>query len=390
MKRLRDAINNEVCALLLVCLSVSFNPSPVLADDLNESKERLTKIQEQIEEALQGLRNKESQSGSLSEELTRLSAETRKIERLTQKSSQQLSELSTRLKKQRHSLKEIEQQQRRTEQQIRHRLVVLYKTGEVGLIKALLSEAESPREIAEKYAFLSRMVRHDRALLTEYRQQSESHRLLMAELESSRQKQAAVVKRRKDEEDALRKARKSKQVLLAKVNQDADLLEGLVQELKAKALRLNGLVKKLETAQEQPYTEALDGLSSQKGRLFWPVSGKLRVGFGTSRHGDLNTLIESHGFDIEAAAGTPVNAVAAGRVIFAKRLRGYGKLMIVDHGEKFYTLYAHVARFTKKLGDPVVAEEVIAFSGFEGRDAVYFEIRQGGKPLDPSDWLRPR
>jgi septal ring factor EnvC (AmiA/AmiB activator) len=390
MKRLRDAIGNSFRVLLFVGLAVSFNASPAAADDLNESKERLNKIQKQIEEALQGLRNKESQSGTLSEELARLSAETRRIERLTQKSNQQLSELSARLEKQRHSLKEIEQQQSQTEQQIRHRLVVLYKTGEVGLIKALLSEAESPREIAEKYAFLSRMVKHDRALLVEYRQQSESSRLLLAELQNLRKKQAAVVERRKDEEETLRKARNSKKTLLAKVNQDADLLEGVVQELKAKALRLNGLVKKLETNQTQPYIGTLAGLSSLKGSLFWPVPGKLRVGYGTSRHGDLGTLIESHGFDIEAAVGTPVNAVAAGRVIFAKRLRGYGRLMIIDHGEKYYTLYAHMARFTKNLGDMVAAEEVVAFSGFEGRDAVYFEIRQGGKPLDPSSWLRPR
>ncbi len=390
MKRLCEAIGKSFCTLLFVGLAMLFTASPVAADDLDESKARLSQIQKQIEEALQGLRNKESQSGTLSEELARLSAETRRIERLTQKSNQQLSELSARLEKQRRSLKEIEQQQSQTEQQIRHRLVVLYKTGEVGLIKALLSEAESPREIAEKYAFLSRMVRHDRALLVEYRQQSESHRVLLVELEDLRKKQAAVVDRRKDEEEALRKARRSKKALLAKVNQDADLLEGVVQELKAKALRLNGLVKKLETEQTQPYTGTLDGLSSQKGRLFWPVPGKLRVGFGTSRHGDLGTLIESHGFDIEAAVGTPVNAVAKGRVIFAKRLRGYGRLLIVDHGKKFYTLYAHVARFTKKLGDMVAAEEVVAFSGFEGRDAVYFEIRQGGKPLDPSSWLRPR
>ncbi|MDH3809488.1 MAG: hypothetical protein OES29_12765, partial [Desulfuromonadales bacterium] len=190
MKRLRDAIGKRVCTLLFVGLAVSFNPSAVAADDLNESKERLNKIQKQIEEAMQGLRNKESQSGTLSEELTRLSSETRRIERLTQKSNQQLLELSARLEKQRHSLKEIEQQQGQTEQQIRQRLVVLYKTGEVGLIKALLSEAESPREIAEKYAFLSRMVRHDRALLVEYRQQSESHRVLMVELEALRKKQA--------------------------------------------------------------------------------------------------------------------------------------------------------------------------------------------------------
>lgn len=390
MKRLYGVTGKSLCGLLLFSLAVSFHAAPVAADDLASSKERLNRIEKQIEDALQGLRNKESQRGSLSEELARLSSETRRIERLTQKSSQQLTELSDRLEKQRHALKEIEKQRARTEQQVRNRLVVLYKTGEVGLIKALLSEAESPREIAEKYTFLSRMVRHDRDLLTEYRQQTESHRVLLAELEDLQDKQAAVVERRKEEAETLRKARQSKKALLTKVKQDADLLEGLVEELRAKAMRLNGLVKKLETEQPQSYTEPLDGLATAKGRLFWPVSGKLRVGFGTSRHGDLGTLIESHGFDIEAVVGTPVKAVATGKVIFAKPLRGYGKLMIIDHGQKFYTLYAHVARFTKKIGEMVAADEVIAFSGFEGRDAVYFEIRQGGKPLDPSDWLKPR
>lgn len=390
MKRLNGSNGNGLRWLILVGLAVSLTCLPAGADELDASKERLDKIQQQIEDALQGLRSKELQRGSLSEELSRLSTETRRIERLTKKSSKQLSELSARLEKQRNSLKETEKQRTQTEKQIRHRLVVLYKTGEVGLIKALLSEAESPRDIAEKYAFLSRMVRHDRELLTEYRQQSENHRIQLAELETLRSKQSSVVERRRQEEEALRKARKSKKTLLAKVKEDANLLEGVLEELRAKAARLNGLVKKLETEQSRSYTGSLEGISSHKGRLIWPVPGKLKVGFGTSRHGDLGTLIESHGYDIEAPVGTPVNAAAEGKVIFAKRLRGYGKLMIIDHGHKYYTLYAHVARFSKQVGDSVAASEVVAFSGFEGRDAVYFEIRQGGKPLDPGDWLGPR
>jgi len=188
----------------------------------------------------------------------------------------------------------------------------------------------------------------------------------------------------------LQKARKSKSVLLADVKQDAALLENMLKDLRAKAARLNELVKKLESQQAQPYTESLEGLLPHKGRLLWPVAGNLRVGFGTSRHGELGTLIETHGFEIEAAVGTPVNATAKGRVIFANTLRGYGKLMILDHGDKYYTLYAHMARFTKQVGDAVAAAEVIAYSGYEGRDAIYFEIRQGGKPLNPADWLRPR
>jgi septal ring factor EnvC (AmiA/AmiB activator) len=389
MKLSAGKIARVLSWLLLVLLILPLSKT-YAADELDASRERLDKLQKQIRTTLEGLRNKQSESGALSDDLERLNAEVRRIERLERKSQQQLTELTAQLKAKRSALEKIDALGERTEQQIRSRLVVLYKTGEVGLIRALLTDSESPRDIAEKYAFLSRMVRHDRDLLNQYRVQMQEHRKALEDLELMEKKQSAVVLRRSREQETLQKARKSKKILLAEVKQDAASLEKMLQELRAKAARLNELVKKLETEGVQPYTGNLAGLPAQKGRLLWPVPGKLRVGFGTSRHGELGTLIESHGFDIEAAAGTPVNAAASGKVIFANSLRGYGKLIIVDHGSKYYTLYAHMARFTKQVGDPVAAAEVIAYSGYEGRDAVYFEIRQGGKPLDPGDWLKPR
>ena len=389
MKLSAGKIARMLSWLLLVLLILPLCKT-YAADELDASRERLDKLQKQIRTTLEGLRNKQSESGALSDDLERLNAEVRRIERLERKSQQQLTELTAQLKAKRRALEEIDALRDRTEQKIRGRLVVLYKTGEVGLIRALLTDSESPRDIAEKYAFLSRMVRHDRDLLSQYRVQMQEYREALADLEIMEKKQSAVVLRRSREQETLQKARRSKKILLAEVKQDAASLEKMLQELRAKAARLNELVKKLETEGGQPYTGNLAGLSAQKGRLLWPVPGKLRVGFGTSRHGELGTLIESHGFDIVAAAGTPVNAAASGKVIFANSLRGYGKLIIVDHGRKYYTLYAHMARFTKQVGDPVAAAEVIAYSGYEGRDAVYFEIRQGGKPLDPGDWLKPR
>jgi len=380
----------RLCWLLLVCLMTPMTTLADTAEELDASRQRLDQIEQQIKQTLEGLRSKKSASGALSQELERLDTETRRIERLANSSNQQLAILTDRLDRQRQSLHEIEEQRGQTEIQIRRRLVALYKTGEVGLIKALLSEAESPRDMAEKYAFLSRMVQHDRELLSVYRQQSLDMKSAMAELEGLRESQATLVQRRRAEQETLHKARRSKKVLLTEMKQDAKLLEGMLKELRAKAARLNDLVKKLESEQSQPYTGNLEGLLPLKGRLTWPVPGRLRLGFGTSRHGEFGTLIESHGFDIEADVGTPVHAAAPGKVIFANSLRGYGKLMIIDHGSKFYTLYAHVARFTKQVGDATAAEEVIAYSGYEGRDAVYFEIRQGGKPLDPSEWLKPR
>jgi len=389
MKLSAGKIARMLSCLLLVLLILPLCKT-YAADELDASRERLDKLQKQIRTTLEGLRNKQSESGALSDDLERLNAEVRRIERLERKSQQQLTELTAQMKAKRRALEEIDALGERTEQQIRGRLVVLYKTGEVGLIRALLTDSENPRDIAEKYAFLSRMVRHDRDLLNQYRVQMQEHRKALEDLELMEKKQSAVVLRRSREQETLQKARRSKKILLAEVKQDAASLEKMLQELRAKAARLNELVKKLETEGVQPYTGNLAGLPAQKGRLLWPVPGKLRVGFGTSRHGELGTLIESHGFDIEAAAGTPVNAAASGKVIFANSLRGYGKLIIVDHGSKYYTLYAHMARFTKQVGDPVAAAEVIAYSGYEGRDAVYFEIRQGGKPLDPGDWLKPR
>jgi len=389
MKLSAGKIARMLSCLLIVLLILPLSKT-YAADELDASRERLDKLQKQIRTTLEGLRNKQSESGALSDDLERLNAEVRRIERLERKSQQQLTELKAQLKAKRRALEEIDALGELTEQKIRGRLVVLYKTGEVGLIRALLTDSESPRDIAEKYAFLSRMVRHDRDLLNQYRVQMQEHRKALEDLELMEKKQSAVVFRRSREQETLQKARRSKKILLAEVKQDAASLEKMLQELRAKAARLNELVKKLETEGVQPYTGNLAGLPAQKGRLLWPVPGKLRVGFGTSRHGELGTLIESHGFDIEAAAGTPVNAAASGKVIFANSLRGYGNLIIVDHGSKYYTLYAHMARFTKQVGDPVAAAEVIAYSGYEGRDAVYFEIRQGGKPLDPGDWLKPR
>jgi septal ring factor EnvC (AmiA/AmiB activator) len=379
----------KIFLLVAVACQLSFSLAAA-EEELDSSRKNLEQIQKQIEETIRGLRGKQIESGALAEDLERLSSEVRRIERLEKKSNRQLSELSDKLEEKRKILSTLEGEMKTIEGQVKERLVVLYKTGDVGLLRALLSSSESPRDITEKYAFLSRMVRHDRELLEKYRQQSLEHRKGVSELEALRKKQSNVVLRRRTEQETLSKARRSKKRLLAAMKEDEHLLGAMLKELRAKAARLNDLVKKLETEETQTYTEKLVGLEGQKGRLIWPVNGKLKVGFGTSRHGELGTLIESHGFDIEAAIDTPVTAVAAGKVIFAKVLRGYGRLMIIDHGQKYYTLYAHLLRVDKKVGDHAAAGDVIGSSGYEGRDAVYFEVRKGGKPLDPADWLKKR
>jgi murein hydrolase activator len=130
-------------------------------------------------------------------------------------------------------------------------------------------------------------------------------------------------------------------------------------------------------------------LGGQRGRLRWPLTGRVRSAFG----GRLPDGRSSGGWLIEAAAGAEVRAVSHGRVAYADWLKGYGLIAILDHGDGFHSLYAHADALLCEVGDWVDAGHVIARAGSSGgldEAALYFELRQNGRPVDPRVWLQRR
>jgi len=372
---------------LVLCLAAG---SPAVADELDSSRQRLAEIQRQIAATLNDLREKRAETGSLASELDKLASETRKLQALARRSEKEMDRQQRQIEQKQADIKQLQAQSAETEKRVAKRLAALYRSGQSGMARILLAAGERPQEIAEKYLFLTRMVRHDRELIAAYRQQAEQERQALADLEELNRKQADLVARRRQEAQTLTAARRAKDQLLADLRQDEKLLDGVLADLRAKAAGLNDLVKRLESDAAQTYTGNLTDFSAQKGRLPWPVPGRVKVAFGTNRHAELGTLLESNGLEIEAEVGTPVKVVAAGKVIYASRLRGYGKLMVVDHGGKYYSLYAQMQRFAKEVGNAVAPGEILAYSGFEGRDTIYFEIRYRGEPQDPKSWLMAR
>jgi septal ring factor EnvC (AmiA/AmiB activator) len=129
----------------------------------------------------------------------------------------------------------------------------------------------------------------------------------------------------------------------------------------------------------------------QKGRLPYPIKGKIISRFGTKRKGDYNAFTFQSGIDIKAERGTPVKNVFSGEVMFAQWLKGYGNLMIINHGNNYYTLYAHVEELYKKKGEQVDTGEIIGTAGDTGSikgPCLHFEVRHHGKPVDPLKWLK--
>ena len=152
---------------------------------------------------------------------------------------------------------------------------------------------------------------------------------------------------------------------------------------------LVGLLEKLRDvfADIPRQLSGAEPFASLRGQLPWPLRGKLRAGFGGSDESGRKLS----GLLIASASGTPVQAVARGRVAYADWLKGYGMLLILDHGDGWMSLYGYNESLLKEVGDWVAAGDTLAQSGASGGQstpALYFELRRQGKPVDPKPWLR--
>jgi septal ring factor EnvC (AmiA/AmiB activator) len=127
--------------------------------------------------------------------------------------------------------------------------------------------------------------------------------------------------------------------------------------------------------------------------LLPPVKGKIVSLYGSFRHPQLNVPAFRSGIEIAADRGEPVQSVHSGTIIYASWFKGYGNVLIIDHGSSFYSVYAHLEDVFKSIDNPVEAGEVVATvgdSGALGTPGLYFEIRHHGKPLDPLEWFKKR
>jgi septal ring factor EnvC (AmiA/AmiB activator) len=374
-----------IALLLALCLSASV----LLADgSLDDSRQKLEEIQRRIRQTSKNLKEKAVSERNLSSDLKTVERELARIKARIRSLSSKIDGLEGEIADKKKAIDQLEASMAALEIKVRQRLVALYKGGETSLLKVLFSSS-SPARLAENYDFLSRIVRRDRELLAEYRGQMEELRISKEQLDELKQRQLSALGNLKEDRKTLDQAAKLKEELLAAVRRDRRELSAQLEELKEKAGRLASLVKKLESEKYREYTPGTGIFSSQKGHLPWPVTGDVKVGFGTWRHPELGTLYESQGIEIAVAPDRPIDSVWDGEVIFADRFKGYGNLIIVDHGENYYSLYAQASRLVRKVGDKVKKGDTLAFSGYEGADGVYFEIRHRGDPLDPTAWLSP-
>lgn len=378
---------HQALAFLVATLLVWSAAARAGEKGLDESRRHLQEIQHRIEETSQSLHQKALREHSLTADLKTVERDLAGIRRDIANQTKRSARLNRQIAENQAGSDRTRSALDALKGKVRLRLIALYKEGPAGLFGVLFSSA-SPVRMAEDYDFLGRIVRRDQTLLSTYRQQLATLQRQTKQLKALRGKQRKVLGELDKDRGTLQQALALKKKLLAAVQRDRTALSSHLDLLRRRARDLEALIKKLELGRAGRYTgTAL--FASQKGHLSWPVRGPIKVGFGTWRHPELGTLYDSQGIEIGVSGHKPILAVWQGRVIFANRFKGYGNLIIVDHGDSFYSLYAQAFRLVKKVGDRVKQGETLAFSGFEGAGGVYFEIRHGGTPLDPTKWLAP-
>lgn len=230
------------------------------------------------------------------------------------------------------------------------------------------------RARADQIAQIQAQVQHLEALDAQLAQQQSD----LTQLKASQQSQLQQLER----------ARNDRQTVLASFNAAAQTHEQSLARLKTQQVDLERLLKELDhSLKTVPPPDISTAFGRDRGQLDWPVAGHVTEQFGSRRASGISW----EGVVIATERGAPVNAVAAGRVVYADWLPGLGLLVILDHGEGYMSLYGHNDRLLKATGESVSAGESIAAAGDTGGRAspeLYFEIRRGGKPVDPAPWFR--
>jgi septal ring factor EnvC (AmiA/AmiB activator) len=282
-------------------------------------------------------------------------------------------------------LKEIRGEREQIAGRLSSRSAALYKAGRVSYLGVVLNAADL-EDLQRRSYYLKRLARYDSDLFT---QATNLYRNEQQQTERLRATKTRLVSARRDLEtslSALSGKKQDKNLLLAQVRDEKKKNALLLRELESSASHLKDLLDALRREAETGES----AFATLRGSLKRPVAGKVVVAFGQNRSEKFNTYTLSNGVTIQSAEGTPVRAVYGGRILFADWLRGYGRIIIVDHGGNYYTLYGHLSDLKVQVGQDVEADKIIGLVGDSGSlegPALYFEIRHHGKPMDPGPWF---
>ncbi len=391
-------IYSSVILILLVLLSLT-EVDLLRADTIAEKKKMLAEVGNDLKSKKIALQKAAKNEKKIANIIKQIDCELTKSEEKINLLEKEIKSNKINLSSTQHKLRVINTRLNRLKELFCKRMEGIYKYSKWNTLEVLLT-AKDFADLSRRFYFMTLIGEIDSKLLSEIK---DTQIILENKKERIEKEYVQVQQKKSIEEKNLSKKlqmRLSQKDLLKKTKSEKKAYEEQTAWLQKESSQLLQLINRLEAekkvgkksvAKSQPVeTEDILALKRKFGKLIWPVKGEIVKKFGMEKHPKFNTNVMNSGINISAPMGKSVYAAASGKVVFTGWYKGYGQLIMLDHGTGLYSLYGHLSEILTSLNTYVNASTIIGKVGNTGMmdsPALHFELRVKGKPVNPIGWL---
>lgn len=358
--------------------------------DVSEFEKRLAKINEDIRVLRIRIAEVTKRESELLSQLERIVLSKKLVRNELAALNLQSENLNGELVATRERIASLRERLRREQRSIEKTLITLYKYGRFDFLQFLL-QAENMSAVFSESRHLTFLARHQQDVIASYFKTMTDLRTAEADQEKKRAEVAGLIAESGRKRLELEAQEAENRTLVQQIQKNRQKYEQALEEQRERARQLQNLMDRL-ASQEIVLPFRFVPFYEKKGKLPWPIPGKVITRFGVEPY--LNTRTMNNGIEIAPPKDdTIVHAIHPGKVVYADYFQGYGNLLIIDHGMNYYSLYGHCDEFMVRKGDFVREEQPIAVAGDLGSlkgVSLYLEIRYKARPLDPLQWLKRR
>lgn len=362
--------------MLLNSITVSY------AETLKELKAQQNTIKEEIENTKEQLKELETRSNTIENQIKELDLKVASAASELLEVEKELEIINLNIDENEKQLKTAEENIIEKTEIFEQRLRVMYKSGNTGYLEVLLSSKDI-KDFLSRQNMVESIAKQDQELIRFMKEQRDIIEEKKIELQAQRASVESTKNKIKERKEKLEASTREKELLMSRLEQDVKSFEKEYDKLNDLAKSVEKEIVKLQSAAGE-YTG---------GIMQWPVPGRSRISspFGYRIHPIFKVKKMHTGIDIPAPTGNNIVAAAAGKVIYSGWLGGYGNVIMIDHGGKIVTLYAHNSALLAREGAVVGRGDVVAKAGSTGNSTgphLHFEVRKNGSYVDPIPWLK--
>jgi len=360
--------------------------------DLADLEKRLATIKEAVRSLQARIQEENKKESTLLSQLDRIAFNKKLIRSELELYNVQMQKASQEIAQVKRDITGLKGKLQRERLSIEKTLVTLYKYGRFDFLQFLF-EAQNMSAVFSEAKNLSLLARYQQETITSYMKTLSELRAAEEAQRSKRAELAGYIKEAEQKRKDLEAQEAENKALIQDIRRNIKTYKRALEEQNDRAQHLQSLMEKL-ASQEIVLPFKFVPFYEKKGKLPWPIAGKVITRYGLEKHPQFNTVTMNNGIEIAPLKDESIiRSVHSGKVVYADYFQGYGNLIIIDHGMNYYSLYGHCADFLVNRGDFVRVDQPIAEAGDSGSlngVCLYLEIRYKAKPLDPLQWLKRR